>query len=49
VVELNSGRSNSTFDYRVVARRKGYEDAHLEIWQNLPSTHRTSPFQTRSE
>lgn len=30
VRELNGGLSNATFDYRVVAKRRGYEDARLE-------------------
>jgi len=37
VIELNSGRSNSTFDYRVVAKRKGYQDNKLGIVQGLPT------------
>ena len=40
VIELNSGRSNSTFDYRVVARRKGYQDNKLDIVQGLPTESR---------
>jgi hypothetical protein len=49
VVELNGGRSSGTFDYRVVARRKGYEDASLELVQGVPTEPRTRPFRTRSE
>lgn len=30
VREMNGGRSNATFDYRVVAKRRGYEDTRLE-------------------
>jgi len=28
---LNNGKSNAHFTYRVVAKRKGYEDKRLEI------------------
>jgi hypothetical protein len=31
VVELGGGTSNGTFDYRVVAKRKGYESDRLEL------------------
>jgi hypothetical protein len=31
VVELQNGRSSGTFDYRVVAKRKGYEGDRLEL------------------
>jgi hypothetical protein len=31
VVELREGRSNTTFSYRVVAKRKGFEKSRLEI------------------
>jgi hypothetical protein len=30
VVELENGRSNGTFDYRVVAKRKGFENKRLD-------------------
>jgi hypothetical protein len=48
VVELNGGRSNGTFDYRVVARRKGYEDTRLEVVRELPSLTDAAPPQPRS-
>lgn len=31
VQELNSGKSNAAFDYRVVAKRKGFEDRRLDF------------------
>lgn len=31
VIELNNGKSNATFDYRVVAKRKGYEMRRFKI------------------
>jgi hypothetical protein len=31
VIELNNGNSNVTFDYRVVAKRKGFENKRMEI------------------
>jgi hypothetical protein len=48
VIELNGGRSNGTFDYRVVARRKGYEDARLEIVRGLPAEPRVVAPRSRS-
>jgi hypothetical protein len=48
VIELNGGRSYSTFDYRVVARRRGYEDAHLEVVRELPSLTDAAPPPPRS-
>ncbi len=30
VLELNNGKSNATFDWRIVASRKGFEDKRLE-------------------
>jgi hypothetical protein len=48
VIELNGGRSDGTFDYRVVARRKGYEDARLEVVRELPATSHAEPPPPRS-
>jgi hypothetical protein len=31
VIELNSGSSSATFDYRVIAKRKGYEERRLFV------------------
>ncbi|RKZ26464.1 hypothetical protein DRQ20_02920 [bacterium] len=31
VIELNGGRSNARFDYRVVAKRKGYENVRMKV------------------
>ena len=42
-IELDGGRSNGSFDYRVVASRKGYEDTHLEAVRELPATTRAIP------
>jgi hypothetical protein len=30
VKELNNGQSNATFDYKIVGKRRGYEDIRLE-------------------
>ena len=30
VIELDDGTSNAAFDWRVVAKRRGYEDARME-------------------
>ena len=35
VIELQGGNSNVSFSYRVVAKRKGYEDQRLPI-MNVP-------------
>ena len=32
VVELNGGTSNTGFDYRVLAKRKYYENDRLTVW-----------------
>jgi len=37
VIELQNGKSDASFTYRVVAKRKGYEDKRLEV-VNLPET-----------
>ena len=31
VIELHNGKSNARFDYRVIAKRKGYEDRRMRI------------------
>jgi hypothetical protein len=31
VIELQKGQSNAHFTYRVVAKRKGFEDKRLEL------------------
>ena len=31
VIELESGKSNGTFDFRVVAKRKGFEEKRLDV------------------
>ncbi|MEO0227037.1 MAG: hypothetical protein ABIL70_03185 [candidate division WOR-3 bacterium] len=31
VIELNNGKSNATFDYRIVAKRKGVENRRLDL------------------
>ncbi len=50
VIELNGGRSNATFDYRVVARRRGYEDTPLEVVRGLPTEPRSiAPMLARGE
>ncbi|MBI1871397.1 MAG: hypothetical protein HYS07_09420, partial [Chlamydiae bacterium] len=36
VVELQNGKSNAHFTYRIVAKRKGYEDKRLEI-KHIPT------------
>ena len=43
VIELDGGRSNSSFDYRVVARRKGDEDVGLEVVRELPERSHAVP------
>ncbi len=48
VVQLNGGRSSGTFDYRVVARRRGYEDARLEIVREIPAPSDAVPPPQRS-
>lgn len=40
VVELNGGRSDGTFDYRVVAKRKGFETRRLDYCEAA----RTDPY-----
>lgn len=35
VHELNGGRSNATFDYKIIGKRKGYEDIRLEPLRRL--------------
>jgi hypothetical protein len=40
VIELRGGRSNSTFDFRVVAKRRGFEAKRLEISEAA----RTDPY-----
>jgi len=37
VRELNGGTSNISFDYRIVARRAGYEDRRMELFQAAES------------
>jgi len=34
VIELNNGRSNASFDYRIVAKRKGLENQRLELTES---------------
>ena len=34
VVELNGGTSNASFDYRVLAKRKGYETQKMKVVEN---------------
>jgi hypothetical protein len=37
VYELNNGKSNASFSYRIVAKRKGFEDKRLEKVEELSS------------